>query len=361
MLRKGSASSVVRAREWNGDIASSESMNSTTSHRKTTKTTSSNANAISNSKQISSPTPRSGNQKKVSHQTLENLLDHSKTNTVLSQAKLKTKETTNKVDKLALETVILEEELNRLKSNIMKEKENWKNVPKQGIWKSSQKIRDNMSGHSPLMSTKSNSSQRDRRPSSSSSSYTGEGKVIKIRSSVTNFQVIGEQSCNKDAPQPLKTKPIPGTVYEEICELPENASRNSENQLQTYPKQTKLAEGQYDEALQQKLFQEAVRSWREGSQTQAEEMPNSTTGGGLLRQGDYDEELQQRLFRDAVAAWRGESKPQVTKPATSNAETSSDPFVEKKSSGLSMFQTEFVENLCNATRYTYFDKHFRSK
>nr|CAG4714388.1 unnamed protein product [Naegleria fowleri] len=343
-------------RTWQSEASSLETVGVVSSERKPSSSSKIiSSKTSSHSKQVSSKPTSSGNQRKASPQTVENVLEQSKKNSVISQAKQKAHETTNNVDKLALETVILEEELKRLKFNIMKEKENWKNVPKQGIWKSSQKIRENISGQtvaSPLIPSKPKSSQRESRPSSSSSSYNSdEGKIIKIRSSVTNFQDLGVKACNNELPPSLKTKPIPGTIYEEICEIPDSSNQ------QPVQKQTKLAEGEYDEALQQRLFQEAVRSWREGnSDAKIQESP--ATSSTPLRDGTYDEELQQKLFKDAVMAWRGE-QPHVVKAPTSNAETSSDPFVEKKSSGLSMFQTEFVENLCNATRYTYFDKHFR--
>jgi len=209
---------------------------------------------------------------------------------------------------------------------------------------------------------------------------TDQGNVIKIRSSVTNLSMDKYSSLSRSGPiENYQTKPIPGSQYEEIC----SPSPKKDELKQTIGSSTAvggaLLDGDYDEELQQRLFRDAVNSWRGTSETKiiaetrmgeaisgASQSPQITTPrahtpGGTLMNGSYDEALQQRLFKDAVMAWRGEKPPQQQRPqtATCNAETSSDPLPERRGIGSSVFQTEFLENLRIATRYTYFDTHFR--
>ncbi|EFC48901.1 predicted protein [Naegleria gruberi] len=78
------------------------------------------------SSQASSSSTRSNNStigKKVAPKALEDLYEQSKKNPVVAKAKQKAIEAGEPVDKLAFETVVLEEELKKLKMNIMKDKE----------------------------------------------------------------------------------------------------------------------------------------------------------------------------------------------------------------------------------------------
>ena len=213
-----------------------------------------------------------------------------------------------------------------------------------------------MSNRPPSSTTMRNSFSRD-----------GEqGKVIKIRSSImslTNSRPSSSAGLNSSTLS-VKTKPIPGTQYEEIIEFAGHKANAVSTETSTANGGGVFLNGEYNEAEQSRLFQEALRNWRGDNQLESkiyEEDNSATVQGGKLKEGNYDEHLQQKLFKDAVMSWRNGGASD-SKREKCNAETESEQNMtntERKMNGMALFQNEFLEHLRNATRHTYFDLHFR--
>jgi len=80
---------------------------------------------------VATPSSQQGrpSSKNVSSKAINQLAEQAQKNPIIAKAKQKVTEATDKVEKLAMETVILEEELKKLRSNMMKDREERQQLP----------------------------------------------------------------------------------------------------------------------------------------------------------------------------------------------------------------------------------------
>ncbi|KAL9658733.1 hypothetical protein ABK040_005888 [Willaertia magna] len=270
------------------------------------------------------------------------------------------------VDKLALETVIMEEELRRLRSNIQRDRENRQNIPKEGgIWKSSKKIMEQLGEtNTKVRPMSSGSSRKNTNIKEYEEMLTPKarvlpitepfdlysGEIVRAKDSTEGkpvFKPTFKSNAIVSSPPQFTVVPIAGTQYDEILPVVHNVNQNAESSTT-----------EYDEEEPQILY---IR--QHGTEERVIDNNKSpTVEGGALLGGDYDEDLQRKLFQEALMKWRGNNQETDNHKIEQKDQSvgGNNSIGETKKVNLSLDPT-FVNNLCDSVKYTYFDLRFSTK
>jgi hypothetical protein len=265
---------------------------------------------------------------------------------------------------LAMEALLMEEQLVKLREDLARDQAQRSNIPKGGIWRSAKKAWESKPGSS-QSNTRTGGGNEQKQQQQQSESV----RIVKTQSGATPIQPLFRPLDKLQKPHPVPvqpkpyeviSKPIANSDYEELIPTPKTTKNRVLNDLASYYDDEEDESDYGVQTNDRSNFQQALQEWKSGK---SENTSDSNQGGGALW-GNYDEEANKNAFREALQNWRtgdNDTNIQQSRPSTSSS-TSQKAEMEIQTTEVHQLREKevtlsdtFVQNLKDCVRMTYFD------